>query len=192
MSCGRSTCAREKRRRRALSSPPGARHRATSCWMPRSAPRSSSRSARSSSCSRSSTSQATPPPRCPSRRTGPMEALSAEERLWAAVRDWFEEPDGTRHAGPDVILDRLSTDDVERAWQILSSAADPLDPTATVWDEVDGREVSAVAALEGGVGAALARSASLLVPLRRVRAHGVELPWLGVFLYADAVALYWL
>jgi len=120
-----------------------------------------------------------------------MEALSAEERLWAAVRDWFEEPDGTRHAGPDVILDRLSTDDVERAWQILSSAADPLDPTATVWDEVDGREVSAVAALEGGVGAALARSASLLVPLRRVRAHGVELPWLGVFLYADAVALYW-
>ena len=120
-----------------------------------------------------------------------MEAPSAEERLWAAVRDWFEEPDGTRHAGPDVLFDGLSAGDVERTWRFLSSAAEPLDPTATVWDDVDGREVPVVDALEGGVGAALARSASLLVPLRRICAHGVELPWLGVYLYADAVAFYW-
>ena len=70
---------------------------------------------------------------------GSMDASSAEQRLWAAVRDWFEEPDGIRHAGPDVLFDGLSTEDVERARRFLSSAADPIDPTATVWDNVDAR-----------------------------------------------------
>lgn len=119
-----------------------------------------------------------------------MRALS-EQRLWAAVRDWFEEPDGTRHAGPDVLFDGLSTGEVESVWRFLASAADPIDPAATVWNDLDGDEKAAIAALEDGAGAALARSASFLVRLHRVRAHGVELPWLGVFVYIDAVSFYW-
>ena len=57
-----------------------------------------------------------------------MDALSAEQRLWAAVRDWFEEPDGTRCAGPDVLFDGLSTDDVERTWRFLSLGRRPTRP----------------------------------------------------------------
>jgi len=55
------------------------------------------------------------------------------------VREWFEEPDGTRHVCQDVLFDELSTDEVEN-WRLLSSAAEPIDSTATVWDDVGGRE----------------------------------------------------
>ena len=56
---------------------------------------------------------------------------------------------------------------------------------------MDNVEVSVVAVLERGAVVAAARCPSLLVRLDGVTSHGVELPWLGVFIDTDAPALYW-
>ena len=48
-----------------------------------------------------------------------------------------------------------------------------------------------MAALERGAVAAARRSPTLLVGLEGVTAHGVKLPWLGVYICTDAVAFYW-
>lgn len=116
---------------------------------------------------------------------------TAAEALWRELEDWFRGEDGESHAGPDLTFDGLEAAEVERVWEFLRSSADPIDPTQTTWDEITDAEVSIVTALEHGAVAAATRSPGLLLGLNEVTAHGVKLPWLGVFIYTDAIALYW-
>ena len=111
--------------------------------------------------------------------------------LWRELEEWFREEDGVSHAGPDVMFDGLEAADVDRLWQLLRSSADPMNPAQTTWDEIDNEDVSVVTALERGTVAAAARCPNLLLALTGVTSHGVELPWLGVFIYTDALAFYW-
>ena len=113
------------------------------------------------------------------------------EVLWRELEEWFREEDGSSHAGPDLTFDGLEAADVERVWQFLRSSADPIDPRQTTWDETDSADASVVTALEPGAVAAAARCPGLPVGLEGITAYGVKLPWLGVFICTDAVALYW-
>ena len=92
--------------------------------------------------------------------------------------------------GPAITFDGLAAAQVDRAWRLLRERAEPLDPAGWVWDEHDGKEVSVVDALEAGASGA-ERFNGGIVSLRHIRTHGVFLPWLGLFLYPDAVGLYW-
>jgi hypothetical protein len=114
-----------------------------------------------------------------------------DELLWRELEGWFREEDGSSHAGPDLTFDGLEAADVERVWHFLRSSAGPIDAGKTTWDEVDNAEVSVAAVLGRGAVAAAARCPSLLVGLDGINSHGVTLPWLGVFIYTDAIALYW-
>lgn len=113
------------------------------------------------------------------------------EVLWRELEDWFVEPDGTSRPGPDLTFAGLEAADVERVWQFLRSSAEPIDSNQTTWDEVDGGDISVVAALERGTIAAAARYPGLFVVLNGVTAHGVKLPWLGLSIYTDMVSFYW-
>jgi hypothetical protein len=113
------------------------------------------------------------------------------EALWSDVHEWFGEEDGGSHAGPDITFDGLDSADVERVWQFLRAAADPIDTAHTTWDAVDNVEVGILTALEHGTAAAAARCPNLLVGLTGITVRGAKLPWLGVFIYTDGVGLYW-
>lgn len=110
--------------------------------------------------------------------------------LWRELEGWFREDDRSSHPGSDLTFGGLEAADVERVWQFLGSSADRIDAGKTTWDEVDNAEVSVVAVLERGAVAAATRCPSLLVGLDGINSHGVTLPWLGVFIYTDAIALY--
>ena len=112
------------------------------------------------------------------------------EALWLELEQWFREEDGS-HAGPDLTFDGLEAADVERVWQFLQSSADPINPAQTTWDGKNHAAVSVVTALEQGPVAAATRCPGLLVNLTGVTSHRIKLPWLGVFIYTDAVAIYW-
>ena len=117
--------------------------------------------------------------------------LTPADVLWRELEEWFRDENGVSHPGPEVTFDGLEAADVDRIWQFLRSSADPISPTQTTWDEKDDVEVSVVTALERGAVAAARRSPTLLVGLEGVTAHGVKLPWLGVYICTDAVAFYW-
>ena len=111
-------------------------------------------------------------------------------RLWRALESWFRDEDSS-HAGPDLSFDGLNPDELERGWSFLAEKADALNSAATVWDNEADKEVSVVEIMANGAGAAAARSPGVIVGLHNIRVGDRRVPWIGVFLYSDALALYW-
>jgi hypothetical protein len=111
-------------------------------------------------------------------------------RLWRELEDWFQDEDGY-HPGEDLLFAGLTGDELERGWAFLAEKADRLNPSSTVWDHEADCEVSVVEMLAQGAVAAAARSPELLVGLHNIRASDSLLPYIGVWLYSDALALFW-
>ena len=111
-------------------------------------------------------------------------------RLWRELEDWFQDDTGY-HPGEDLLFDGLTPDELERGWAFLAGKADPLDGSSTVWDQEAGREVSVVEMMANGAVAAAARSPELLVGLYNIRVGDSLLPYIGVWLSSDALALFW-
>jgi hypothetical protein len=97
--------------------------------------------------------------------------------LWRDLKWWFRD---ASHPGPDLDFCGLAPNEVESAWQYVAKRADPLDPSATASDDVEGREVSAASLLANGAVYAASRSPGLLVGVRNIDVAGQRLPWLGV------------
>ena len=119
-----------------------------------------------------------------------VDASTPRERLWQRLESWFSDSDDTSHAGPEITFDGLTAAQVDSVWQLLRERAEPLDSTESVWDKQDEMEVGVVDALDAGAHGA-ERFYGEIVNLRRIRTHDIVLPWLGLFLYPDAVGLYW-
>ena len=114
---------------------------------------------------------------------------SAETRLWRRVKDWFV--DDVTHAGADLSFEGLSSAEVSRLFGLLRKRASRIAPNASVWDAELERDVlldsldDPAALVERGA------AAGFIVPLLDVRVGDEILPWLGVFLWENSLALYW-
>jgi hypothetical protein len=117
--------------------------------------------------------------------------LTAAEILWRDLRDWFKEEDEIFHAGPELGFNDLSQRGVERLWEHLQARAEPLVPTVEIWHEERDESVRLVDLPDAVALAHQGRLGRLIVVLNGVRAGGVGLPDLGVWVHPGSLEVWW-
>jgi len=113
--------------------------------------------------------------------------MNAAEELWEELHHLFDTDDGSL---PEVVFGGLGPGDLEAAFALLRSRADP-DALAgqTVWDEQRRADVPMADVPDAVARVADERNPSFHVVFRALRSEGVALPALGVFVDPDSLAL---